>query len=189
MALAHLLYAPGMPALREPVQPVGLVVQSIDWALRPVMRFVSGVPDEAPQRTHRWNNTKLDPVQVEECLDWINVVCREGDPNAIPRMPGSFRFHLPRFGGWNKYVVMQPEVYSDAGMLWYQGPWHVGWLTDTSAGVSRLTLEGPVRMLIGPEKVWFFGIEGKGGSKQMRLKFKGEGVIGDGSEFKNIPLL
>lgn len=86
---------------------------------------------------------------------------------------------MPIFGGWRHYVVLEPCGNYTA--------WHVGWITEDSVGVTRLTLRGPVRMLMGPKMVTFFGINTEG--RQISLAKVGEGTIGSGYLRVDIPLL
>ncbi len=169
------------------VRPIGLVARGADVLMAPVMRALSGAPEEAPQRTHFWNNQRLGPAEVEAALDWRIMVRRHGDPAAVQRShPFSVRFHLPCFGGWKRYVVLCPiNEYGES----YQGAWHVGWWNEQYAGISRLAIRGMVRMLIGPSDIRFFGIRAEGDQMQLHLRYRGEGVIGDGSQFNTIQLL
>lgn len=89
-------------------------------------------------------------------------------------------FHLPRLGGWKNYVVLEPTSGDGKG-------WHVGWIAGNVIGVSRIPLNGPVRVLVGSGKVSWFGVNSDGG--QIKLRQVGIGRIGDGGTFAKIPLL
>src|SRR3989344_2294378 len=129
-------------------------VPSLGWPARladklmiPVMYLVSGTLNEKPQKTHRWNNKKLTKAEVGSLNQEEMAHCR-GVSYANKRH--LLRFHIPIFGGWQSYVVLEPE---------HPQGWHVGWIPqDTAAGVSRIQLSGPVRLLLGPDEVSFFGI-------------------------------
>lgn len=88
-------------------------------------------------------------------------------------------FHIPLFGGWKNYVVLQPAD-SDQG-------WHIGWLAHDVAGVSRIKVRGPVRLLLGSGNVSFFGVNTEG--EQIKLCKIAQGRIGDGSTYAKTPLL
>ena len=90
-----------------------------------------------------------------------------------------FRFHLPVLGGWRQYVVLEPEDTQD---------WYVGWILSDAIGISRIKLIGPVRLLIGPDDVSFFGINGKDYG-QIPIRKIGEGRIGSGGSYAQMPLL
>lgn len=88
---------------------------------------------------------------------------------------------MPIFCGWTEYVVLEPA--SDI-----QGVWHVGWITVDVCGVTRIELKGPVRLLLGPHSVLFFGIDAVTG-KQIPIRDIGRGTIGDGCSFASLPLV
>lgn len=161
------------------IRPLGVLERFADACMVPLMYAVSGTLGEWPQRTHRWNNTRLTPTEVGHLRADRMVSC-EGIPSAHPRWRlGLPFFHLPIFGGWKEYVVIAPAGPS--------APWHVGWLTSSAAGVSHIPLGGPVRMLLGPELVSFFGIDAAG--VEIPLRELGRGAVGDGGPYAHIPLL
>ncbi len=88
-------------------------------------------------------------------------------------------FHVPIFGGWRDYVVLSPYSVNQE--------WHVGWIASDVCGISRIKLSGPVRMLLGPGDVEFFGIDMEG--CQIPICKIGQGKIGDGGKYKRTPLL
>lgn len=131
---------------------------------------------ESPQLTHFWNNVHLKKSEVDH-LDQTDMVACRGDPDAQPRVAWwDFRFHL---GGWKKYVVLEPEISGD--------PWYVGWIVDTSAGVSQIPVYGRVRMLIGDKDVRFFGIRATD-YRQIKIRTADEGELGDESPNARLPL-
>jgi len=128
---------------------------------------------ESPQLTHRWNNTHLKYMDVEH-LDDSMMVYSASTSDAVVRTSWLPRFHIPILGGWREYVVLEPDEDTE---------WHVGWISDR-VGVSRLTVRGPVRMLLGSAHVMFFGIRAKDGV-QIRIRQKAIGRIGDGGPSRN----
>jgi hypothetical protein len=154
----------------------------LDGSLRPVMRFVAG-PNawlEEPQQTHYWNNLKFSVVPPEIRRDAIQVA---GDPTASSRWKWGFvpLFHLPIIGGWRNYVVLDP-------VSQYRYGWHPGWITGDACGCSRVLIDGPVRLLRGPEDATFFGVTAQHG-EPLSLRIIGYGRIGDGGPYCQMPLL
>lgn len=157
----------------------------LDWCMVPIMYLVQGNFREVPQRTHVWNNVSWN-------ADWYHqpwfVACK-GDNQASGYIGWMFGvvsllrlplFHMPIAGGWKKFVVLEPvEPIVD---------WHIGWNCGVhGSGLSLITIERRVRMLVGPKDVKFFGL-GKDG-KQVELRLVGEGRVGVAGEFANVPLL
>lgn len=161
------------------VQPLGWLERFADVLMFPIMYIISGTFNEAPQQTHRWNNTKLKSEQIAHLRDDMKVFC-EGIKSAGVRfwlkMPF---FHIPLLGGWKDYVVLQPVDPTRE--------WHVGWIADDVAGVSRIKVRGPVRLLLGPGDVSFFGVNSEG--DQIQLHEISRGRIGDGGKYSKTPLL
>lgn len=151
----------------------------LDVVFIPLMYLVSGTFTEAPQRTHLWNNIKLRVADVGY-FDSKHMVFVKG-VKATSRWLGSIPiFHLPILGGWRKYIVLQPtEDLTRA--------WHIGWIAGDVVGVSRIPLRGPVRVLRGPGDVRFFACTNEG--VQMKVVCIGCGVVGEGGEYKKVPLL
>lgn len=148
-----------------------------DTAIEPLMRLGT-YRGESPQQTHFWNNMKL-PISSAKHLDVDNMVFVPRFPDAMPRQWWNPRWHLPRFGGWKNYVVLEAD-FDD-------GTWYVGWKTGTSAGVSLIPIHGLVRVLIGPENVWFFGVEAAR-HRQIKLRQAADGIIGDNGPHREVPL-
>jgi hypothetical protein len=87
-------------------------------------------------------------------------------------------FHLPRFGGWKDYVVLEPAEAIEK--------WFVGWGDGKVHGISRIPQRGPVRVLKGSRICNFVGVDSNG--MQLRMKKVGCGQIGDGGKFCLLPL-
>ena len=153
------------------VRPQGRPGQLLDQLMQPIMYWLQGNYSELPQRTHRWNNQKLTPYEVTK-LDPSGFATIAGSRQAAaPWWLGIFpRFHMPRFGGWNEYVVLQPQA--------KQTVWFVGWHTTQVSGFSRVSLTDQVRVLRGQTAASFFGLDRSG--RQVALKQVGLGTIGVG---------
>lgn len=144
----------------------------------PVMYLLQGTFREVPQRTHVWNNVRWQANWYHQ--PWFLTF--DGDPEAAPPRVFGFipRFHMRIFGGWKKFVVLEPvQPIVD---------WHVGWSCPVNGdGLSLITISRRVRVTIGPGAVRFFGLDQAG--KQIELRCVGEGRIGAAGEFAKVPLL
>ncbi len=162
------------------VRPLGWLARIADVLMVPLMYLIAGTFSEAPQRTHIWNNTKLSKETTKNLSKNYAITCK-GDERAVGRNGIlDLRFHLPIFGGWKKYVVLCPV---DASQDWY-----IGWISSIDAGVSRIKLRGPVRMLLGPSEVTFFGLNTET-NEQINIKERGSGRVGDTGPHTQVPLL
>lgn len=169
-------------AAKLSVRAQGPLGRWVDRKFEVVMRYVSGASNEAPQTTHRWNNHHL----AEECVAHLNpewMVAHQGDPSSrkLPRVPvlAGALAHLTRYGGWQRYLVLEPETESHE--------WHIGWRWPGGAGVSRIKTNGPVRVLVGPGPTEWFGVSART-NVQIPIKRIGEGHIGHAGQFTNVPL-
>jgi hypothetical protein len=150
-----------------------------DVLMVPIMCILGGTFFERPQRTHQWNNLKLRRAQVKHLLQLFMVWSR-GVPSKkrfVWKIP---LFHMRLFGGWKQYVVLEPI--HPTGVTW-----HVGWVAEDVIGVSRITLSGPVRVLVGNGDVFHFGLATSG--VQIPIRKIGEGIIGGGGLFAWTPFL
>lgn len=158
--------------------PLGPVAQAADKTLRPLMHILmelNGTPGESPNETHRWNNVKFRPYQALHLKpDLMTAVIN--DPAAW-RLNGLFR-HLPIIG-WQKYVVIEPICHSEI-------EWYVGWLSKDLTGASRLKQRGPVKLLLGPDPVNFFGLDLSG--QQIPVRAVHTGRLGYNTHHAHIPL-
>lgn len=162
------------------VRPLGWLARTVDVLMVPLMYLMAGTFSEVPQRTHRWNNSKLSMKATKDLSNTYAVTCI-GDDRAVGRNGLlDLRFHLPIIGGWKKYVVLCPlDVNQD---------WYIGWMSTIDAGVSRIKLRGPVRMLLGPGEVTFFGLNAET-NEQVNIQETGRGRIGDKGPHAQVPLL
>jgi hypothetical protein len=167
---------------RLKVHPLNWAARWADTLMIPAMYLVAGTLKESPQQTHFWNNAKLQPQEVAHLQRDRMTHCK-GIPDASPpRVAWIPLLHLPIFGGWRNYAVLEPVEYN--------GQWHVGWQAGGAAGVSRIPVRGPVRMLVGPGDVSFFGVTaGQAGGDQVRIRQIGSGRIGKGGPYAKVPLL
>lgn len=150
-----------------------------DFLMLPVMYFLQWTFSEVPQRTHRWNNTKLPATAIVDFKS-EDTVTVSGDKDAKRRWFGPFPlFHMPLFGGWDEFVVLAPKE--------LQTEWYIGWLPFDTIGVSQIPLKGSVRVLVGPKQVQFFGVDADG--SQISVEVVGKGVVGKAGQFKKVPLL
>lgn len=110
------------------------------------------------------------------------MVVDQGDINSrkLPQIHilAGVLAHLTILGGWRHYVVITPDTDVD---------WHVGWHWPDGVGVSRISVRGPVRLLVPPNFIEWFGISAST-NLQIPLRKTGEGWIGDGGEFSQLPL-
>ncbi len=151
-----------------------------DMLMLPIMYILQGTIKEVPQRTHFWNNKKFTNSATKH-LDSAQIITVDGDQNAVKRWWGFVPiFHMPILGGWKCYIVIEPAVPQDK--------WFVGWVVgDTMVGVSNIVLKNRVRLLKGANPAQFFGLNEHG--EQIIIRVVGEGKVGLGGEFKNVPLL
>lgn len=160
----------------KPQRTIGRVA---DYLMMPIMYLLQGTFREIPQRTHRWNNQHLKLQEISSfSADKIETVPADQDSSSwwVGPIP---HFHMPIFGGWKKFVVLEPKE--------SQTVWHVGWLLSDACGLSRIPLKGKVRLGIGPLPLQFFGVDADG--RQIDIDIVGYGSIGKAGEFAKVPLL
>ncbi len=160
------------------IPPLRWYAPFLDAMMRPIMYLLSGTFLESPQETHKWNKYSLRDVEVR-CLSLPHMLfC--GKIAASKRWRyGIPVFHMPILGGWRRYVVLtpaNPDVKE----------WYVGWIAEDAQAVSRLLLNGSVRLLRGDVDARFFGLDTDG--NQISVKTIGTGSIGDGGPFSRTPL-
>lgn len=162
------------------VVPQGPVGRLADTLMKPLMYWLQGTYQESPQETHVWNNTKLS-LLAQSRLDHTLFASVPADPDADNRWLLGYvpTFHMPRFGGWTKYVVLEPRYVAVTR-------WYLGWHTRDVCGVSRIPITGAVRALRGLNDCNFFGLLPDG--SQIALRVAGTGVIGDRGSFAKLPL-
>ena len=161
---------------RLDIKPLGRWGILADRKFERLMQCVT-LPNEQPQKTHRWNNVRFNEKDIAHlCTEFM--VSYPGDPKAsrVPPIPiiREIMAHLL----WRRYVVLTPlDVH-----VYY---WFVGWRLLGGAGVSRILHKGPLRVLVGRGKGEWFGIGTDG--TQIPIKKIGEGELGDDA-FSHLPL-
>ncbi len=164
---------------RIAIRPLGPLAQAVDkvmWPLMAILMELNGTPGESPMLTHRWNNVKFRQDQAK-CLQ-IHLMTKEvNDPLAQAR--NGLTRHLPIIG-WQKYAVVEPVHHPEI-------EWHIGWFSKYLIGASRIKLRGPVKVLLGPDPVNFFGSDLSG--KQISVRLVGYGRLGYGDQYAHLPLL
>lgn len=163
------------------VKPLRWWENALTTVFVPVMYLCAGTLREKPQQTHFWNNKRRFTREEIRKLrnDWM--VSQEGIPDAIKK--GLCRFHIPVLGGWRNYVVIKPTLLTE-NCVWYPG-WQ--W-SESGAGCTRIECRGPVRLLVGPNDIKFFGLTPAG--EVYPVECIGSGRIGQAPpEHSSIPLL
>lgn len=161
------------------IRSQGLVGRAADYLMMPVMYLLQGNFREVPQRTHRWNNIHLQYVNIAD-LHADKVVIVPGVPYAQRRWFGPIPlFHMPIFGGWKKFIVLEPVNQTDE--------WYIGWVAFDALGLSKIPLSDAARLGIGPRQAQFYGLDSQG--NQLDLRLVGEGYIGKAGHFSQVPLL
>lgn len=150
-----------------------------DMLMMPIMYLLQGNFSELPQRTHRWNNRHLKNLDITD-LHIEKMAVAMGVPGAHERWLGPIPlFHMPVFGGWRKFVVLEPVEKTDI--------WFVGWVAFDALGVSKIPLKNSVRLGVGPRQAEFFGVDRNG--QQIAIRVVGEGSIGEAGKYARVPLL
>lgn len=162
------------------VKPLGFAERFLDTLFIPIMYLVSGTFYEQPQMTHCWNSHRITRSAVLFLQSKLMVRCR-GRKNQKVLSHKGILFHLPIFGGWKKYVVLEPR---ETNITKY----YIGWINNQVCGVSRIPLKGRVRLLAGPRTVKFFGIDPATG-QQIPMRKVSQGVIGKRGMYCHTPLL
>ncbi len=168
-----------------PLVKQGVVGRFFDLLMKPLMYWLQGNWYEEPQRTHFWNNSRLTDDQIA-LLDVSKMVICESDKTAVPRKTklwGLPIFHMPRFGGWKKYIVVAPKNN-------FGGEWYIGWFAREDsctiiAGYSNVPIiavfapfsiehdNGFVRVLVGQKPCLFFGLNSKGEQIEVISEYSG----------------
>ena len=161
------------------IRKQGIVSKCGDVLMLPIMYLLQFPSFERPQRTHIWNNSKYSVADIGH-LDPEFFVSVAGDTEATKRWLGPLPiFHMPIFGGWRRYVVLRPKTMQDQ--------WFIGWIPGDVIGISDIVLSDSVRLLRGPQTVYFFGLNEHG--EQIELELIGEGELRKPNQFASAPLL
>ena len=162
------------------IRPLRWWVKIVGWMLYPLMRWLSGAPDEEPRQTFWLTHDELSAEQASRLDPAKSVICL-GDESACDRFLWGFipQFMAARFGGWDKYAVLQPDRLLE--------DWYVGWQAPDVSGLSLVRSKGPCRVLLGPFETSFFGLNANG--EQINIQKVSIGQTGDGGHYCLTPFL
>jgi hypothetical protein len=132
--------------------------------------------------THPWNRMQLSSEQRALLRDTFESAVHFSANAYALKGNHPIRSHIWFLGGWREYIVLKACT-----------PWYVGWIVPDGDGgeiceVSRIPIDGKVRMLLGPDEAIFFAIEVKTGI-QIHLDMVGFGRIGKGDKYRDVMLL
>jgi len=145
------------------IEPLPQWARVVDWLLLPIKHVASGTFffGGRPQQPHSWH-VQIVPPEAFAALDKDIMVSHDGDPAATRRcVLGLSMAHLPILGGWRHFVAVRPVDPICA--------WHIGWSTKEGVFINRTPLYTAIRKMVGPDKVYVFGVCAKTG-KQIALK-------------------
>ncbi len=161
------------------IEEQGLIGLLGDLLMIPIMYLLQLPVFDKPQRTHFWNNKKYYVSDIAH-LDKTLFVSVSGDVDACNRWFGWIPiFHMPIFGGWKKFVVIEPKVKQDV--------WYVGWIPGDVIGISRIKLCHSVKLLRSPQTVYFFGLNEHG--EQIEINIIGSGELGKDKKYSGVQFL
>lgn len=166
------------------IEPLGRFGLFANKAMIPIMRWCAGrdAKNESPRQTHFWNRHVLGikfADSISKHSDKMVLVTRNTSAKTV--LP--FISHIPRWGGWKDYIVIEPFNFMEK-----ENGWYVGWIYEKSVCVSRIKLTSGVRLLKLPEDCFVFGISHSTGF-QIYLMTVGFGTIGKGGKYSSTPLL
>lgn len=166
--------------------PLNPLFRALDYLMIPLMYLISGTYKERPQESHIWHGQNIPEDNLPSIDKDLSVASHSHEIST--RKHGGILFHLPIFGGWKDYTVLESENFNSE--------WYIGWIVRNSSSnsvtrfqVHKLPLtDSKVRMLTGNSNysVMFFAVNTQG--VQIPLKEVATGRIGDG-KFPNIRLL
>lgn len=162
------------------IKQIPTMYRILDYLLTPVMYILGGCKMDSIQKTHGYHAKNINVI-----LDNCKTIEITGDDTSRFKNSRGFinnrgYFHMPIFGGWKSYVILENTEFSNA--------WFVGWKTPSFYQVSRLKISTPlVKLLKGRkgDKSIFFGFDLNG--NQIKLKKVADGTLGD-NKFSNVPL-
>jgi hypothetical protein len=146
----------------------------VDFAMKPIMFVLGGFNRNSLQETHPWHLYRnID----EKNIDLSLVYTHQGDDSSLIQKHALFLFHSPIFGGWKKYIVLEPST--------SERPFYIGWTIQTKntrkTEVHKLPIyENSIRVLSGSPLFsgYFFALSAEG--EQVPIKCIGQGRLGDG---------
>ncbi|MCX6799994.1 MAG: hypothetical protein NT091_02510 [Candidatus Falkowbacteria bacterium] len=155
-----------------------IIEKAADILMVPIMYLVSGT-FEKPQQTHFWNNTKLTKDNIKYLKKEQMVFCSAISVGEAWKL-GLPLFHIPLFSDWKNYVAIAP-------VSKIKTEWYAGWITKDLIGVSRIKLNGPVKVLVGSSDAQFFGVTKDG--TQIHVNLISRGKIGSGGDYAHVKFL
>jgi hypothetical protein len=144
------------------------------------MYVLQGNFKESPQKTHIWNRSNISHRALQTIQSDMCVAGQDSDASTVAWAGLLPVFHMPIFGGWSTFIVIQPQQASIKR-------WYIGWVTQDATQISRIPLSTPVRVLLSREVVTFFGVDETGNQIPVIKVFKGS--IGNAGKYSRIPLL
>lgn len=158
------------------IKKVPLCFRFLDYLLFPFMWIICGFNFELPQETHRWHMMNFPNIDVPK----NKSVVIKGDDNSKYSAKGFPFFHMPIFGGWKNYVILEAK---DFGKFW-----NVGWVVrfNDHSRQDRYQVQASriygsnIKLLKGindSDKI-FFAIGKNGGFADIKLI--DEGRLGNG---------
>lgn len=100
------------------IKKVPTYFRVLDYLLFPLMWILCGCKFELPQETHRWHMRNYHHIDVPK----NKSVRIEGDDKSKRSVKGFPFYHIPLFGGWKNYVILEVE---DFGSFW-----NLGWIVE-----------------------------------------------------------
>lgn len=169
------------------VKKVAFYFRILDHLLWPFMWILAKGKVERPQESHRWHFQDIECDILEKIMDPHLIVSIEGDDPSRFDINSLGLFHLPLFGGWKNYIILEANNFSRY--------WHVGWRIYRGGTknlvrcqIQKLRISSScIKLLKGVpgKRAEFFGVDDSG--KQVSVRVVGEGKLGDG-QFRNVRL-
>ena len=155
------------------------IYRVFDCILSPFMFLLGGLKMDSIQQTHGWHTLDVDP-NVVDLKKSLTVIGSDASKfNNFGRIIDHLGvFHMPIFGGWKNYVILECK----------DTFWYVGWLSKGFSQAHCLPIKGSkVKVLTGIKgnKTVFFGVDKNG--NQVPIKKLAQGILGDG-KYKSVPL-
>jgi hypothetical protein len=157
-------------------QKLPIYIKILDTLLYPIMFAFNGFNKTDVQKTHPWHIKSFN----KSLLSSKNTTLIKGKDTSKVKDVWFGLFHMPIFGGWKNYVVLEP--------INYKGVWFLGWSTQKHTQLNKIPISGAIKALEGPKgnTTYFFAIDKN--KNFIELKVVARGKIGD-EQYKNLPLL
>ncbi len=157
------------------IEKVPSYFRVFDYLLFPLMWVLCGFKFELPQESHRWHMRNYPLIRVPK----DKFVKITGDDPSKHAAKGFPFFHIPLFGGWKKYIILEVKNYGKF--------WNVGWIVEFKNGpeavyqIQASRIYGPfVKVLkgINDSDKTFFAVGDDGNFSDIKLI--DQGILGDG---------